>query len=214
MAKTLIPRKPAAVKAAAKPVVDADAPPDAPLPFWKTKTLVEMNDDEWESLCDGCAKCCLVKLEDEDTAEVYYTGLHCKLLNSNTCQCSDYPNRKKYVPDCVKLTPQAIPELDWLPKTCAYRLVGEGKDLPEWHHLITGDRWDVHRSGFSALGRITSEEGVSDEEAFDYVIDWDKPLSTRRRVREKIGFRAPDADDPPKRRSPRAAAKGAARKGR
>jgi uncharacterized cysteine cluster protein YcgN (CxxCxxCC family) len=155
------------------------------LPFWKTKTLKEMTEAEWESLCDGCAKCCLVKLEDEDTAEVYFTGLHCKLLNANTCQCSDYPNRKKYVPDCVKLTPDTIGQLDWLPKTCAYRLVNEGKDLKPWHHLVCGDRNEVHRAGISAMGKTRSEEGVEDEDAFDYLIDWAHgPKEPRRRKRE------------------------------
>ena len=88
-------------------------------PFWKTKKLPEMTSEEWESLCDGCAKCCLVKLEDEDTGQLYFTSLHCKLLDGRTCQCKDYPNRKTYVPVCVKLTPEIVATVDWLPESCA-----------------------------------------------------------------------------------------------
>jgi hypothetical protein len=142
------------------------------LPFWKRLTLSEMSDAEWESLCDGCAKCCLVKLEDEDTAEVIYTGLHCRLLDAATCACSDYANRKQHVPDCIKLTPEMIPAYDWLPRTCAYRLVSEGRDLPDWHHLVCGDRMEVHRRGVSAMGKTVSEAGVADEDALSYRVDW------------------------------------------
>jgi uncharacterized cysteine cluster protein YcgN (CxxCxxCC family) len=146
--------------------------PATELPFWKAKTLRQMNDAEWESLCDGCGKCCLVKLEDEETLELYFTGLHCKLLNPGTCQCSDYANRKKYVPECVKLTPDSIGKLDWLPATCGYKLINDGEDLKEWHHLVCGDRNEVHRRGISAKGKVRSEVGVDDEDALDYLIDW------------------------------------------
>ena len=141
-------------------------------PFWKTKKLTEMTPKEWESLCDGCAKCCLVKLEDEETKELFFTNLHCKLLDGSTCQCSDYPNRKKYVPICVKLTPEIVATVDWLPDSCAYRLVHEGKDLYPWHHLICGDREEIHRQGWSTQNKTVTEEGVDDEDATDYVIDW------------------------------------------
>jgi uncharacterized cysteine cluster protein YcgN (CxxCxxCC family) len=154
-------------------------------PFWKTKTLQEMTQPEWESLCDGCAKCCLVKLEDEDTKELFFTSLHCKLLDGKTCQCSDYANRKKYVPVCVKLTPEIVATVDWLPESCAYRLVHEGKDLHDWHHLISGDREEVHRRGYSAKGRTRTEEGVADEDAIDYVMDWFHAPPRKRRTRRK-----------------------------
>jgi uncharacterized protein len=157
-------------------------------PFWKTKTLNEMTPKEWESLCDGCAKCCLVKLEDEDTKELFFTGLHCKLLDGSTCQCSDYPNRKTYVPICVKLTPEIVATVDWLPNSCAYRLVHEGKDLHDWHHLVCGDRQEIHRRGWSARGKTVTEEGVDDEDAINYVIDWfhaPPPKKRRFRVRRK-----------------------------
>ena len=154
-------------------------------PFWKTKTLKEMTKPEWESLCDGCAKCCLVKLEDEDTKELFFTSLHCKLLDGRTCQCSDYPNRKKYVPMCVKLTPEIVARVDWLPESCAYRLVHEGKELHDWHHLICGDRQEVHRRGYSAMGKTRTEEGVSDEDAIDYVMDWFHGPPRKRRTRRK-----------------------------
>jgi uncharacterized protein len=157
----------------------------ADLPFWKTKTLKQMTDPEWESLCDGCAKCCLVKMEDIDTKDLYFTGLHCRLLDGKTCQCTNYPERKRYVPDCVKLTPDVVATVDWLPESCAYRMVHEGKDLHDWHHLISGDPTLVHKRGYSAKGKTVSEEGVSDEDAFNYAIDWfhGPPAKVRRRLR-------------------------------
>ena len=154
-------------------------------PFWKTKKLTEMTPKEWESLCDGCAKCCLVKLEDEETKELFFTGLHCKLLDGTTCRCSDYPNRKKYVPICVKLTPEIVETVDWLPESCAYRLVHEGKDLHDWHHLVCGDREEIHRRGWSARGKTVTEEGVDDEDAINYVIDWFHAPPKKRRMRRK-----------------------------
>jgi uncharacterized cysteine cluster protein YcgN (CxxCxxCC family) len=143
------------------------------LPFWKAKTLDQMTRREWESLCDGCAKCCIVKFEDEETGALAYTNLHCKLLDGRTCQCSDYRNRKKYVPDCVKLTPESVATVDWLPDSCAYRLVQDGKDLPDWHHLVCGDRERIHEEGHSVRGRTISEEGISEEDQEDYIIDWE-----------------------------------------
>jgi hypothetical protein len=143
------------------------------LPFWKRKSLEEMTRKEWESLCDGCAKCCLVKFEDEETGALAYTNLHCKLLDGSTCQCSDYRNRKKYVPDCVQLTPELLATVDWLPDTCAYRLVQDGKDLPDWHHLVCGDRERIHAEGHSVRGKTVSEATVDEEDQEDWVIDWD-----------------------------------------
>ncbi|MEM0986732.1 MAG: YcgN family cysteine cluster protein [Pseudomonadota bacterium] len=141
--------------------------------FWKHKSLTEMSQAEWESLCDGCAKCCLLKLEDEDSGEIAYTRLHCRLLDAETCQCSDYRNRKKKVPDCIKLTPKRIDKTDWLPSTCAYRLIHEGRDLPDWHHLVCGDRTRIHREGHSILGRTWSEDAVLEEDQIAFVVDWE-----------------------------------------
>ena len=142
-------------------------------PFWKTKTLDQMNREEWESLCDGCAKCCLLKLEDEDTGEIAYTRLHCRLLDAGTCACSDYKNRKSIVEDCVILTPAGVEEIAWMPKTCAYRLVHEGKDLPDWHHLVCGDKTRVHTDGHSIMGRTVSEDTAFDENPEDWIVDWE-----------------------------------------
>lgn len=142
-------------------------------PFWKTKTLEEMSAAEWESLCDGCGKCCLSKLEDEDTGEIYFTSVGCRLFNAGTCRCNDYTNRLSIVSDCVRLTPGNVRSIAWLPSTCAYRLVEEGRDLYSWHHLISGDRNTVHAVGVSVRGRVTaSETDIEDTEGyFDHMLD-------------------------------------------
>ncbi len=141
--------------------------------FWETKTLEQMTTVEWESLCDGCGLCCLVRFEDEETLEVIPTRVHCKLFDSEQCRCSDYANRKKYVPHCIKLTPHNIEALEWMPPSCAYRRLHEGKDLPRWHHLITGDRETVHRAGVSIRGQTISEVALPDvEDALDFAA-WD-----------------------------------------
>ncbi len=142
--------------------------------FWEEKTLDQLNDREWESLCDGCGKCCLIKLEDEDTGEIIFTNMACKLLDLKTCQCSDYANRAKFVPDCIKMKQENISQYNWLPNSCAYRLLDEGKRLPDWHPLITGDPKTVLRAGISAVGRIVSEEGIEDEDAVNYIVQWPK----------------------------------------
>jgi uncharacterized protein len=126
---------------------------DGAPPFWKRKTLAELTDVEWESLCDGCGKCCLIGLEDADTGEIYLTDVACDLFDAACCRCSDYTNRKTHVPDCVKLTAQNVGELTWLPKTCAYRLVNEGKDLKPWHPLVSGDSESVHAANASVRGK-------------------------------------------------------------
>jgi uncharacterized protein len=127
-------------------------------PFWRTKTLDEMSAAEWESLCDGCGRCCLVKLEDEDTGKIDFTDIGCKLLDAKTCRCLDYRQRHRRVPDCVKLTPAAVRELRWLPVTCAYRLVAEGRDLFDWHPLVSGSADSVHEAGVSVRGRVSANE--------------------------------------------------------
>lgn len=132
-----------------------------------------MSRQEWESLCDGCAKCCLLKLEDEDTGDIAYTRLHCRLLDSETCKCSDYENRKAKVPDCVILKPESVAELKWMPRSCAYRLIHEGKPLPDWHHLISGNHDVIHRDGHSIMNQTLSEDTVLEEDQLDWIIDWD-----------------------------------------
>lgn len=142
-------------------------------PWWETTPLSEMSETQWEALCDGCAKCCLLKLEDEDTGEIAYTRLHCKLLDDESCRCSNYETRKTFVPDCVKLTSDNLASLKWMPRTCAYRLIHEGKALFDWHPLVSGDPQSVHASGASIMGRTVSEETVLDEDQMDWIVDWE-----------------------------------------
>src|SRR3712207_4715152 len=131
----------------------APSPVPEETPFWRLKPLEAMSPEEWESLCDGCGRCCLVKLEDEDTAEILYTDVGCTLLDDQACRCRDYPNRQAKVPDCVRLTPEAVRSLSWLPDTCAYRLVAEGRDLYWWHPLLSGDPARLHAGGIFVRGR-------------------------------------------------------------
>ncbi|MDG1693815.1 MAG: YcgN family cysteine cluster protein [Porticoccaceae bacterium] len=140
--------------------------------FWQTKKLHQMTSAEWESLCDGCGKCCLVKLEDFDTAEIYHTDLACKLLNINACRCSDYKNRQKQVDDCVKLDPKNLESIQWLPDTCSYKLIEQGKPLPDWHHLRTGNRDAVHQVLGSVRHFATSEVGVKEHDLEQHIIQW------------------------------------------
>ena len=139
-------------------------------PFWETKSLERMSPGEWESLCDGCGLCCLVRFEDEDTGEIIPTKVHCRLFDGSACACSDYANRKVHVPECIKLTPYNIDGLEWMPPSCAYRRLYEGKPLPRWHPLITGDPDSTHKAGVSVRGMTFSEAELADpEDAIDYV---------------------------------------------
>jgi len=154
-------------------------------PFWKRKTLAQMSEREWESLCDGCGKCCLVKLEDADDArKTYFTDVGCKLLDGESCRCTDYQHRAAKVSDCVKLTPRNVPRIVWLPPSCAYRLVAEGRDLYWWHPLVSGDPQTVHAAGVSVRGRVgASEEAVRDAELEDRIVTW--PLRLPKAARGK-----------------------------
>lgn len=140
-------------------------------PFWQRKTLEQLDQQEWESLCDGCGLCCLQKLEDEDDpSAIYYTRVACTLLDLNSCQCSNYPQRRDFVPDCIQLTPTDAAGFAWLPPTCGYRLVAEGQDLPVWHHLVCGDRKAVHAAGISQAGRMLAEHAVPEDDWEDQII--------------------------------------------
>ncbi len=132
--------------------------------FWREKSMRDMSRQEWESLCDGCGKCCVHKLEDEETGEMLATNVACRLLDRRTGRCKDYRNRKAHVPECVRLTPEKILDLDWLPSTCAYLLLAEGKDLYPWHPLISGDPESVHAAGQSVRGWTVSEDDAGDFE--------------------------------------------------
>jgi uncharacterized cysteine cluster protein YcgN (CxxCxxCC family) len=132
--------------------------------FWEEKRLDQMSREEWESLCDGCGKCCLHKLEDEETGDVYPTNVACRLLDRRSARCKDYRHRHAYVPECVRLNPRTLASIDWLPSTCAYRLLANGEPLKDWHPLISGDPESVHRAGISVRGWTVSEDEVGDLE--------------------------------------------------
>ncbi|HLH47833.1 MAG TPA: YcgN family cysteine cluster protein [Roseiarcus sp.] len=151
-------------------------------PFWRSKTLEQMSEAEWESLCDGCARCCLVKLEDEDSGEIHFTDIGCKLLDAKACRCLDYKRRRRRVRDCVKLTPEAVHTLTWLPKTCAYRLVAEGRDLYWWHPLVSGSPKTVHEAGVSVRGRVSAAEDDIPVELWpERIVKWPNRPPRRRK---------------------------------
>jgi uncharacterized cysteine cluster protein YcgN (CxxCxxCC family) len=141
-------------------------------PFWKRKRLGEMTPEEWESLCDGCGRCCLLKLEDEDTEEIVYTRIACKLLDIGTCRCGSYETRHKKVPDCVRLTPESAGTLEWLPPSCASRLVANGEDLAWWHPLLSGDPETVHQAGISVRDFAISEKKVRKGRFERFLLKW------------------------------------------
>ena len=140
--------------------------------FWESKTLTQMTDQQWESLCDGCARCCLLKLEDEDTSELFFTSVSCHQLNIESCRCKDYTNRKFLVPECLLVRQMKVEEYQWLPETCAYRLISENKSLPEWHPLITGDAESVKKAGISVSAYAISEDYIHPEQVPDHIIDF------------------------------------------
>lgn len=164
--------------------------PGPQVPFWRRKTMSEMTRAEWESLCDGCGRCCLNKLIDEDTNATVFTDVGCKLLDGKSCRCRDYAHRQSKVKDCVRLTPRNVRRLKWLPPTCAYRLVAEGKDLAWWHPLVSGDPETVHRAGVSVRGRVTaSEADVPDDRLEEYIVTWPGkwPKGARRQSSDRRG---------------------------
>lgn len=140
-------------------------------PFWETKPLHEMTPAEWESLCDGCGNCCLHKLKNDETGELFQTNVACRLLDGHSARCRSYPDRKRIVPDCTILTAESVTRFDWLPETCAYRRISEGKSLAWWHPLVSGDPNTVHQAGVSVRGRTVSETDIGDRPLEDFIID-------------------------------------------
>ncbi len=140
--------------------------------FWLTTALTDMTKQQWESLCDGCAKCCLIKLEDEDTGDVAYTNVVCQYMDEKSCACTEYQDRNNLVPNCVWLKPDMVDEFFWLPETCSYRLVAEGKDLPFWHHLKSGSRETVHQAGASVKDKVLNEKFIPEDDLEEYVVHW------------------------------------------
>ncbi len=140
--------------------------------FWERKSLGELSAEEWESLCDGCARCCLIKLEEEASGRVHYTGLACDLLDLETCRCTRYPERHSLVKDCIDFSADVVDSLTWLPRSCAYRRVAEGRGLAEWHPLVSGFADSVHRAGVSVRGRVVPAGSVHDDEFEEHLIQW------------------------------------------
>jgi len=141
-------------------------------PWWNSKSLAQLSTVEWEALCDGCAKCCLHKLEDEDTGDVYYTKVRCRYLDEDQCRCTDYSRRSILVPNCIALSVEEVPSYDWLPSTCAYRLRANGERLPDWHPLVSGNGESVHLAGVSIRGRSVSDEFVHPDGFEEHIIHW------------------------------------------
>ncbi|MBD3656187.1 MULTISPECIES: YcgN family cysteine cluster protein [Marinobacter] len=144
----------------------------AQIPFWQRKRLNEMTPAEWESLCDGCGKCCLAKLEDEDNGDVYYTDIACRYMDQDACRCTVYSERASKVPECIVLTPDTLNDYYWLPYTCAYRTLAEHRPLPDWHPLRSGTPETVHEAGVSIRHRVVSEADVPQEEWEEHIIHW------------------------------------------
>ena len=154
-------------------------------PFWQTKTLDEMTKAEWESVCDGCGRCCLHKLRYEETEALAFTNVACRLLDLGSCQCSNYVRRRRKVPDCVQLTPATVREVDWLPPSCGYRLLNESKPLEWWHPLVSGDPDTVHQAGVSVRGRAISERGAGLLE--HHIVEWPGQMPKTVKPRKETG---------------------------
>ena len=178
-------------------------------PFWRTKSLAQMTRAEFESVCDGCARCCLVKLEDEDTGRIHYTDVACKLLDAKTCRCKDYGRRASRVPDCLKITPRTAKSYAWLPPTCGYRLIAEGKDLYWWHPLVSGDPLSVHKAGISVRGKVAGpEQDFSDDELGHHLVTWPGKFPAGRAAERKVrGTGAAKSKSGSKRKPPAPAAR-------
>jgi uncharacterized cysteine cluster protein YcgN (CxxCxxCC family) len=154
------------------------------VPFWRRKSLADMTADEWESVCDGCGRCCLNKLEDIDTGRVYYTDVGCRLLDGTACRCKDYDHRSQQVADCVRLAPENVATIKWLPPTCGYRLLAHGRELYWWHPLVSGDPDTVHAAGISVRGRVAlSEDDIADQDYEDRIVSWPTRVPARGRRR-------------------------------
>lgn len=143
--------------------------------FWQRFPLEQLNQQEWEALCDGCGRCCLLKLEDEDSGELYFTRMACRYLDHDSCRCGVYPERTRHVPDCVDVTPDIARHFSWLPASCAYRRLALGQSLPDWHPLLTGDPESVHRAGISMRGRVVTETDVQEDDYEEQIIHWIHP---------------------------------------
>jgi hypothetical protein len=143
--------------------------------FWQDKTLSELSQPEWEALCDGCGKCCLAKLEDEDTGEILFTHVACRLLDTESCRCTDYDNRLQKVQDCLRLSVVNVGDMYWLPDTCAYKLRARGLGLHPWHPLISGSPQSVHEAGVSVRGRVITEQYIHPEGLEEHIVNWVDP---------------------------------------
>lgn len=142
-------------------------------PFWQSKSLQQMTEDEWESLCDGCGRCCLLKLEDDETLELHFTRVSCHLLDTDTCRCRDYPHRQSHVPECLQVRRMVEDEYHWLPESCAYRRLAEGRDLARWHPLVSGRAESVVEAGISVRGKVISEDNVHSDDWPAHIIEFD-----------------------------------------
>ncbi|MBV1908955.1 MAG: YcgN family cysteine cluster protein [Kangiellaceae bacterium] len=141
--------------------------------FWENTPFDELNPKQWEQICDGCAQCCAHKLQDDETDEIFLTNIVCQHLDMKKCQCSVYGNRHVHVPDCIKITPENANRLNWIPDTCGYRLLANGKPLPEWHPLVTGEQESTHLSNMSVTGKVISETDIDIDELEDYLVEDD-----------------------------------------
>jgi uncharacterized cysteine cluster protein YcgN (CxxCxxCC family) len=140
--------------------------------FWEQKSLAELDTDEWEALCDGCGRCCLLKIEDEDSGQLFYTNVVCDYFDNARCRCTRYADRSLLVPDCIKVTAEVAETQKWLPDTCAYRLLAEGKPLYDWHPLVSGNRDSVYAAGIAVRDKVVSERYVHPDELPEHLAHW------------------------------------------